>query len=450
MDNATYLRFPAPGLWITAELSDLLLIVVVMQDGNAVPGGVAAMPPGPQLGAVLAPIEVGAVPDEQLLEVLSAEWRQLAYQQGRVWAVMAQIATRDPMIGIGGGPVWTPEQVFESAVDEIRAELRLTRRSARRELEHADTVAAVPRVAQALRAGVLDRARAVVLAEGCADLTPEQAATLVDEVLAGAGAVTVTALAQRVRRVALALDPGWAERRYRAAVRERRVIGYLNEDGTATVSAQRLDAEQAAAAKRAGANAPIDYLRVELFLGLLDGRFHGQPETAIVTELLAQYPRGTEPDTKSPESSLPDNTQPENTGPDNTGSDNSQSDNTRSDNTRSDNTRSDNSQSDNTVPDGTEPDGTEPDGAEPDGTGPDGAGPDSAEPVPSYAVARRGVQVRVGLATLLGRDEQPGELPGWGTITAAVARTIAARQQRSEWRYAILDDAGRLLFDGLT
>ncbi|MDT4923117.1 MAG: hypothetical protein QOG01_830, partial [Pseudonocardiales bacterium] len=34
--------------------------------------------------------------------------------------------------------------------------------------------------------------------------------------------------------------------------------------------------------------------------------------------------------------------------------------------------------------------------------------------------------------------------------TAAVARTIAARQLRSEWRYAILDDAGRLLFDGLT
>ncbi|MDT4924073.1 MAG: hypothetical protein QOG01_1786, partial [Pseudonocardiales bacterium] len=242
-----------------------------MQDGNAVPGGVAGMAPGPQLGAVLAPIEVGAVPDEQLLEVLAAESRQLAYQQARVWAVMAQIATRDPMLTVAGGPVWTPEQIFESAVDEIRAELRLTRRAARRELEHADTVTGIPRVAQALRAGVLDPARAVVLAEGCADLTDEQAAKLVDEVLAGAGAVTVTALAQRVRRVALALDPGWAERRYRDAVRERRVIGYLNEDGTATVSAQRLDAAQAAAAcaridtlaaaaKRAGANAPIDYL----------------------------------------------------------------------------------------------------------------------------------------------------------------------------------------------
>ncbi|MDT4926826.1 MAG: hypothetical protein QOG01_4539, partial [Pseudonocardiales bacterium] len=189
-----------------------------MQDGNAVPGGVAGMAPGPALCCALAPIEVGAVPDEQLLEVLAAQWRQLSYQQGQVWAVMAQIATRDPMLGIGGGPVWTPDLVFESAVDEIRAELRLTRRAARRELEYADAVTGIARVAQALRAGVLDRRRAVVLAEGCAELTPEQAATLVDEVLPGAGAVTVTALAQRVRRVALALDPGWAERRYRDAV----------------------------------------------------------------------------------------------------------------------------------------------------------------------------------------------------------------------------------------
>ncbi|MDT4926128.1 MAG: hypothetical protein QOG01_3841, partial [Pseudonocardiales bacterium] len=124
------------------------------------------MAPGPALCSVLAPIELGAVPDEQLLEVLSAEWRQLSYQQGRVWAVMAQIATRDPMLTVAGGPVWTPDQVFESAVDEIRAELRLTRRAARGELEHADTVAGLPRVAQARRSGLSARSRAVVLAGG--------------------------------------------------------------------------------------------------------------------------------------------------------------------------------------------------------------------------------------------------------------------------------------------
>jgi hypothetical protein len=60
------------------------------------------------------------------------------------------------------------------------------------------------------------------------------------------------------------------------------------------------------------------------------------------------------------------------------------------------------------------------------------------------------VELRVGLGTLLGIDDQPGELPGWGTVTAQVARTIAARQRRAEWRFAIVDNEGGLLFDGIT
>ena len=102
---------------------------------------------------LLATVEPSAVPDEQLLAVLSAEWRQLSYQQARVWATMAEIGSRDPMLTVPGGPSWTPDQVFDSAVDEIRAELRLTRRAATRELEHADAVCALPPVARALAAG---------------------------------------------------------------------------------------------------------------------------------------------------------------------------------------------------------------------------------------------------------------------------------------------------------
>jgi hypothetical protein len=272
----------------------------------------------------------------------------------------------------------------------------------------------------------------VVLAEACADLTDQQVAKLLDQVLAGAAAVTVTGLAQRVRRVALALDPGWAERRYRRAVRERRVIGYLNEDGTATVSGQRLDAAHAAAAcaridalaaaaKRAGAHASLDHLRVELFLGLLDGRFHGMAESAIITELLHQYPRPDHPaNNENPANDNPANDDPANDDPANSGD---------------------------CV---TGHDVAESNSTEPDGAGPAGAGPVSACAVAAGGVQLRGVQVRVGLGTLLGRDEQPGELAGWGTVTAAVARRIVAGQLRSEWRYAIHDEAGRLLFDGLT
>ena len=63
---------------------------------------------------------------------------------------------------------------------------------------------------------------------------------------------------------------------------------------------------------------------------------------------------------------------------------------------------------------------------------------------------RVGIEVRVALSTLLGHDEQPGEIPGLGPVPASHARAVVARQRRAEWRYAITDGIGRLLFDGVT
>jgi hypothetical protein len=52
--------------------------------------------------------------------------------------------------------------------------------------------------------------------------------------------------------------------------------------------------------------------------------------------------------------------------------------------------------------------------------------------------------VTVALSTLLGLDEQPGELDGYGPITAAHARRLAA-DPSGTWYRLITDDAGRLL-----
>jgi hypothetical protein len=358
--------------------------------------GLAAAPTGPELGMRLALIDPRAATDEQLFDLLHAETRQLAYQQARTWAVLAEIATRDPMPNLPPGTSWTPEQIFESAVDEVRAELRLTRRSARRELDHADAIASAPRVMQALTSGAIDRTRAIILANGCFDLADEQHDALLDAVLPDAAGVTATRLAEKVQRAAIALDPAWAERRYKQAVRDRKVIGYLNSDGSATVSGQYLPAEQASAAcarvdaladaaKRAGAHATIDHVRAEVFLGLLDGRFHGMTQPAIVAELLTCFPKPAQPSRGGE------------------------------------------------VEPYTEPVGRT------DRTDNAGSGGTS-----------RGVHVRVGLGTLLGVDDQPGEIAGWGPVIASVARSVAARQARSEWRFAIVDEDGNLLFDGIT
>ncbi|MGN6608810.1 MAG: HNH endonuclease signature motif containing protein [Jatrophihabitans sp.] len=56
----------------------------------------------------------------------------------------------------------------------------------------------------------------------------------------------------------------------------------------------------------------------------------------------------------------------------------------------------------------------------------------------------------IGLGTLLGLDDRPGEVAGWGVVPASVARAIVAAQQRCEWRFGVHDDAGWLLFDGIT
>jgi hypothetical protein len=105
-----------------------------------------------------------------------------------------------------------------------------------------------------------------------------------------------------------------------------------------------------------------------LFLGLLDGRFRGLPESAIIAELLREYPRPA---------GATDHDSPNTAPPRETGSaDDAQRNNAPSDITR--------------------------------------------------AVAPRGVQLRISLGTVLAVDEKPGELPGWATITASVARRIAA------------------------
>jgi hypothetical protein len=53
------------------------------------------------------------------------------------------------------------------------------------------------------------------------------------------------------------------------------------------------------------------------------------------------------------------------------------------------------------------------------------------------------------LNTLLGIDDHPAELTGWGPILSSDARSLVARQHEAEWRFAVLDDDGYLIYGGL-
>src|SRR3954466_6229299 len=123
---------------------------------------------GPKLARRLAAVSLGQLPDDQVLDYLHAEVRQLSSQQARVWDAMAEVGRRAPL-QFDRSEVWTSERRFDSAACEIVAELRVSKPYATHELEHAQALEQLPAVAAALRAGKIDRNRVLVLIDVCGD-----------------------------------------------------------------------------------------------------------------------------------------------------------------------------------------------------------------------------------------------------------------------------------------
>src|SRR3954469_3096667 len=162
---------------------------------------------GPKLAKRLARVELGLLPDEHLFDYLHAEVHQLSQQQGRVWAAMAEVARRAPL-NFDHDEAWTPERRFDAAVAEIVAELRMSRPTAERELGYALDLQEQPRVAAALHAGELDRGKAVIFTQACADHPEPRRQAILDAVLPAAATMRGSALKAKVQRIAIPLDPG--------------------------------------------------------------------------------------------------------------------------------------------------------------------------------------------------------------------------------------------------
>ncbi|MGH3773973.1 MAG: DUF222 domain-containing protein [Pseudonocardiaceae bacterium] len=431
------------------------------------PEGLAEMAPGPRLAAALAGLDLRALAGSDLVEVLQARARQLAHEQARLLAVMAEIGWCDPHA--------SPDEVARlaqlpaegeplvSAADEIRAALAWTRNAADREYHFAQSLLGrLPAVFAALDTGQICRGKAWLFTELCAELTEEQARLVAERLLPHAGRLTTGELAARIKKLAIALDPEWAARRYAAAVRDRDVIGYLDEDGTATVTGRRLPAEQAAAAcariedlakaaKRAGYRGRIGPLRADIYVGLLDGRWTHHSREDIITDLLAQ---ATSADQPTPEQPTPNDAPQRPTPDDSVVADGAPADGAL--------VTDDDPRVDDDPVTGRDPEAEEAAGGDV-GSAADAAA-ETHTPATDTSTAGRagegarsgapgtrvGVELRVGLSTLLGHDRHPGDIPGWGTVTAETARALAAAQHRAEWRYTITDPEGRLILGGIT
>src|SRR5262245_48870501 len=104
-----------------------------MFDGG-IPRGLADIPPGPELGGILASIDRDSLSGRERVVLLRAERRQAAHYQARSYATMSAVA--DSIAELDGDP----ERVTDEAASEIRAALTLTRRSAEVQLDFATTL----------------------------------------------------------------------------------------------------------------------------------------------------------------------------------------------------------------------------------------------------------------------------------------------------------------------
>ncbi|MEO3820894.1 DUF222 domain-containing protein [Plantactinospora sp. B24E8] len=246
-----------------------------------VPENLAELPPGPELGLLLATIDRAKLNGHDAVTMLQARARQVAYDQAQLLADLVEVAHCPP--GDADAPAARVEQVDEFAADEIRMALRLTRRAAEHTLHlAADLLRRLPQVHAALAAGDIDLPRARVLSEGTLALHEETARRLVSQVLETAAGLTPHQLAARLRALVIASDPEAARRRQARSIRHRRLVSETDSEGTATLAGYQLPVERAAiaaarvdalarAAKRAGDGRSLDQLRADTFLDLLEG-----------------------------------------------------------------------------------------------------------------------------------------------------------------------------------
>ena len=316
----------------------------------------------------------------------------------------------------------------EFAADEIRGALSWTRSAADGQLRLAwDLIDRLAPVFASLDRGVIDVPKARVFSEWTVGLTDDQALEICDRLLPEAPELTTGQLIDRVKRTAIALDPEWSRRRYEDAVRERKVVGYRNEDGTGNVCGYQLPVDRAAAAcanidalakkiKQVGDRRPIDHVKADLYLGMLDGSYAGWTESDII----AHVREAAATDAADRHDAV--------------GGDNSAEDGRHSVARRGSRPRGHNGAA----------------GSDDQAT----SGPDAQASAlvhgPNGPVRRVGVEIRAEITTLLGLDDHPAEIPGWGHVHADVARSLVADQTGAEWRFAITDDDGRLVHEGIT
>ncbi len=240
-----------------------------------IPEGLHTMPPGPELSAALASIDVAKVRGYDRVVVLEAHQRMVSHHAAHAYEAMTAIV--DLM------PDDDPEWAAAAAAAEIRCALHLTRRATDMELLLAlDLRDRLPSVWSLLEAGRIDVRRAKAIVRSTEHLSIARARDVVDRVIDDAPELTTGQLQTRLRRLAMETDPEDARHRYDTAVEDRRIVTQPTTDGTANLYGIGLEPHRLAGGmahvehlarslKTAGETRTMDQLRADVVMDLLEG-----------------------------------------------------------------------------------------------------------------------------------------------------------------------------------
>jgi hypothetical protein len=203
----------------------------------------AELPPGPELGFRLAIVDMSALPDEELAEVMAAARRQTSWAQSVELAAVGELSRRRHAQERVGQVRWT-SSTHERVVDEVAAELTVPSGAAQELVWLAETLPERhARTWVALVSGRIDYRRARVVVEALHGLDADLAGRVEAKILPDAPGLTDTKLRARLKRAIRAADPAAADEKKRAAEGERRLERWENASGTSDLVGRDLASE---------------------------------------------------------------------------------------------------------------------------------------------------------------------------------------------------------------
>jgi hypothetical protein len=215
--------------------------------------------------------------DDELAGVIRAGRRLSAWASALELAAVSDLMRRREQQEAAG-----QLHAAEHADAEIAALLTLTGRGAGRVLDLAIALRRLPLTARALEAGVIDLPRVAVIADETIGLDDDHVAAVEQHILIRAPGQTTSQVRAAVRRAVLTADPRAARKRREQAQREARVERWGEHAGTAALAGRDLPPAAVIAADQhisalarglrvAGLAGNADQLRAQVFLALLSG-----------------------------------------------------------------------------------------------------------------------------------------------------------------------------------